>query len=61
MELQRLVDLGEPFGPVGGAAAVAWPLAANAQRPGKLWRVGSRFAAGCIGIEPLRWIYSRYA
>jgi len=41
----------------GGAAAVAWPLAASAQRSGKLWRVG--FLAG--GSRPVALESSAYA
>jgi hypothetical protein len=40
-----------------GGAAVAWPLAAVAQRSGKLWRVG--FLAG--GSRPVALESSAYA
>jgi hypothetical protein len=42
---------------IGGAAAVAWPYAASAQRSGKLWRVG--FLAG--GSRPVALESSVYA
>ena len=42
---------------LGGAAAVAWPLAASAQRSGKLWRVG--FLAGAS--RPVAFELSAYA